>query len=61
MDAGWGAISIQHGRKKLFVLMGDECKHVWHTAISEFNIAFVAYLVESMMLKICFRIRLRIY
>ena len=43
LDRGGRSIGLWQGGKKLFVVAQDDRGHIWHTAITNFNVVFVAY------------------
>ena len=45
------SIGLWQGGKKLFVVAQDDRGHIWHTAITNFDIVFAAYLVEPVMFR----------
>ena len=51
MDEQWGSVGLWQGGKKLFVVTGDDCGHIRHTAMAYYCTVFSAYLMEPMMFK----------
>ena len=45
------SIGLWQGGKKLFLVARDDRGHIRHTAITNFNIAFIAYFMEPMTFK----------
>ena len=42
---------LWQGEKKLFAVAQDDRGHIRHTAIINFNIVSIAYLIESMIFR----------
>ena len=43
------SIGLGQDGKKLFVVPRDDCRHIRHTPIADFNIVFIEYLMEPIM------------
>ena len=46
-----GSIDLWQSEKKLFVVIRDDWSHIRHRAIANFNIVFIAFLIEPMVFR----------